>query len=89
MSTGRPAVIAHWDDDDWASPDRVSVQVDALTGGADGVVHGRNTAPKTVRGAHWSPRPGREAEDLLGEDMAFYRGLSLAAGDGAGHLPYA
>jgi glycosyltransferase involved in cell wall biosynthesis len=29
----RGPVIAHWDDDDWASPDRLSVQVAALTGG--------------------------------------------------------
>ena len=129
----RGSIIVHWDDDDWASPDRVSVQVAALTSGdadvcgtgsllcyepatssawrftwpdglrpwaagtslcfrkelwtrcpfpdvaigedtrfvfspavrrvADvraagcvvGIIHGRNTVPKSVRGAHWSP----------------------------------
>ncbi len=160
----RGPVIAHWDDDDWASPDRLSVQVAALTGsGADvcgtasllyydptsggawrftwppglrpwaagpslcfardlwarspfpevaigedtrfvfspavrriadisasacivGIIHGRNTAPKTVHGAHWTPRPGREAEDLLGGDMTFYRGLRSGAGNGFGDV---
>jgi len=158
----RGPIIAHWDDDDWASPDRVSVQVAALTdSGADvcgaasmlyydpasssawrftwpggqrqwaagpslcfskelwrrspfpdvtigedtrfvfspavrrvadvraagcvvGIIHGRNTAPKTVRGPHWDSRPVREVEDLLGDDVAFYRQLvqdaALAAG---------
>ena len=146
-------VIVHWDDDDWASPERVSVQVAALTtGDAEicgtasllyydpasssawrftwpdglrpwaagpslcfskelwtrspfpevamgedtrfvfspavrrvtdvraaacivGIIHRRNTAPKSVRGVHWSPRPIREVEDILGEDMAFYHRL--------------
>ena len=150
----RGPVIAHWDDDDWASPDRLSVQVAALTSGdadicgaasllyydpadscawrftwpdtlrpwaagpslcfakelwarspfpevaigedthfvfspavrriADvsaagcvvGIIHRRNTAPKFVHGTHWSPRPAREAEDLLGGDMAFYRSVT-------------
>ena len=153
----RGPVIAHWDDDDWAAPDRLSVQVAALTSsGADvcgtasllyydpatgaawrfawpsglrpwaagpslcfardlwarypfpevgigedtrfvfspavrriadvsaaacvvGIIHTGNTAPKTVTSAHWTPRPGREAEDLLGDDMSFYRGLPKAA----------
>ena len=149
----RGPFIMHWDDDDWASPQRLSVQVAALTqaaadicgvasllyydpasssawrytwpdrlrswaagpslcfskelwtrspfpevamgedtrfvfspavrrvtdvSGADcivGIIHRRNTAPKSVRGVHWSPRPVREVEDLLGDDMAFYRRL--------------
>lgn len=149
----RGPIIVHWDDDDWASPERVSVQVAALTGsGADvcgaasllyydpvsssawrftwpggqrqwaagpslcfskelwsrspfpdvtigedtrfvfspavrrvadvraaacvvGIIHSRNTAPKSVRGPHWDSRPVREIEDLLGDDMAFYRRL--------------
>jgi glycosyltransferase involved in cell wall biosynthesis/GT2 family glycosyltransferase len=149
----RGSIIAHWDDDDWASPQRLSVQVAALTdSGADvcgaasmlyydpvsssawrftwpggqrqwaagpslcfskelwrrspfpdvtigedtrfvfspavrrvadvraagcvvGIIHSRNTAPKSVRGPHWDSRPVREVEDLLGDDMAFYRGL--------------
>ena len=153
----RGSIIVHWDDDDWASPDRVSVQVAALTGGdadvcgtgsllcyepatssawrftwpdglrpwaagtslcfrkelwtrcpfsdvaigedtrfvfspvvrqvADvrsagcvvGIIHGRNTVPKSVRGAHWSSRPISEVEGLLGDDMAFYRRLTEAA----------
>jgi len=162
----RGPLIAHWDDDDWASPDRISVQVTALTGGgadvcgaasllyydpvgscawrftwpdrlrpwaagpslcfakemwarspfpevaigedtrfvfspavrriADvsaaacvvGIIHPRNTAPKSVHGVHWSPRPVREAEDVLGDDMAFYRSLTEAAAGGvAGHPP--
>ena len=162
----RGPIIAHWDDDDWASPDRISVQVAALTGGdadvcgaasllyfdpasscawqftwpggfrpwaagptlcfardlwarnpfpevaigedtrfvfspavrriADisaaacvvGIIHDRNTAPKSVRSAHWSPRPVAVAEDLLGDDMAFYRHLAEAAsGEGAPDLP--
>jgi glycosyltransferase involved in cell wall biosynthesis/GT2 family glycosyltransferase len=152
----RGSFIAHWDDDDWASPQRLSVQLDALTeGDADvcgvasllcydpasssawrftwpdgrrpwaagnslcfakdlwarspfpevaigedtrfvfspavrrvadvrasdcvvGIIHRRNTAPKSVRGAHWSPRPVREVADLLGDDMAFYRRLAAA-----------
>ncbi len=152
----RGSVIVHWDDDDWASPKRVSVQVAALTeGDADvcgvasllyydpgsssawrftwpdgqrrwaaglslcfskelwkrspfpdvaigedtrfvfspsvrrvadvrgaacvvGIIHRQNTAPKSVRGPHWSPQPVREVEDLLGNDMLFYR--RLAAG---------
>ena len=40
-----------------------------------GIIHRRNTAPKSVRGVHWSPRPVREAEGLLGDDLAFYRRL--------------
>lgn len=158
----RGSVIMHWDDDDWASPDRVSVQVAALAGGdadlcgaasilyydpasssawrftwpgglrpwaagaslcfpkelwtrspfpdvalgedarfvfshavrhiADisaaacivGIIHRRNTAPKSVRSAHWSPRPIREVEDLLGGDMPFYRRLPARSGDTAG-----
>ena len=44
-----------------------------------GIIHGRNTVPKAVRGAHWSPRPSSEAEGLLGDDMAFYRRLTEAA----------
>ena len=149
----RGPIIVHWDDDDWASPNRVSVQVAALSGadadlcgaasllyydpasssawrfawpgglrpwaagpslcfakelwarspfpevgiGEDtrfvfspavrrvadvsgaacvvGIIHRRNTAPKSVRGVHWSPRPVREAESLLGDDLAFYRRL--------------
>ena len=160
----RGSIIVHWDDDDWASPDRVSVQVAALTrGDADvcgtgsllcyepatssawrftwpdglrpwaagtslcfrkelwtrcpfpdvaigedtrfvfspavrrvadvraagcvvGIIHGRNTVPKSVRGAHWSSRPGSEVEALLGEDMAFYRRLAEPA---SGPLPIA
>jgi glycosyltransferase involved in cell wall biosynthesis/GT2 family glycosyltransferase len=161
----RGPVIAHWDDDDWASADRISVQVAAITSGdadicgtasllyydparsrawrftwpdrlrpwaagpslcfakelwarspfpevaigedtrfvfspavrrvADvsaaaciiGILHPGNTAPKSVYGAHWSPRPCREAEDLLGDDTAFYRDLAQAApGQVAGHL---
>jgi len=152
----RGSFIAHWDDDDWASPQRLSVQLDALTeGDADvcgvasllcydpasssawrftwpdgrrpwaagnslcfakdlwarspfpevaigedtrfvfspavrrvadvrasdcvvGIIHRRITAPKSVRGAHWSPRPVREVADLLGDDMAFYRRLAAA-----------
>jgi O-antigen biosynthesis protein len=151
----RGSVIVHWDDDDWSSPERVSVQVAALAdSGADvcgvgsllyydpahsqawrftwpdgqrrwaagaslcfakalwkrspfprvamgedtrfvfspavrriadvraadcivGVIHRRNTAPKSVRGPHWSPQPVREVEDLLGGDMPFYRRLAL------------
>jgi O-antigen biosynthesis protein len=158
----RGSIIIHWDDDDWASPDRVSVQVAALTGrGADicgtgsllyyepasasawrftwpdghrpwvagaslcfrkelwtrcpfpevgigedtrfvfnpavrevadvraagcivGIIHRRNTVPKSVQGTHWSPRPSREVEDLLGDDMAFYRRLTETA---SGHCP--
>ena len=150
----RGPVIVHWDDDDWASPERVSVQVAALTeGNADicgvasllyydparssawrftwpdgqrrwaagaslcfskelwnrspfpdvaigedtrfvfspavrrvadvraaacivGIIHRQNTAPKSVRGPHWSPRPVREVEDLLGNDLLFYRRLA-------------
>jgi len=150
----RGPIIAHWDDDDWASPERVSMQVAALTAGqADicgvasllyydpasssawrftwparlrpwaagpslcfakelwarapfpevaigedtrfvfspavrrityvhepacivGIIHRGNTAPKSVRGAHWSRRPLREVEDVLGEDLAFYRQLA-------------
>ncbi len=153
----RGPVIVHWDDDDWASRQRVSVQVAALTeGDADicgvasllyydparsatwrftwpdgprrwaagpslcfakelwarspfadvaigedtrfvfspavrrvadvhasacivGIIHGRNTAPKSVRGPHWTPRPVREVADLLGDDLAFYRGLAEPA----------
>jgi O-antigen biosynthesis protein len=149
----RGSIIMHWDDDDWSSPERVSVQVAALTdGSADvcgvasllyydpvsssawrftwpggqrqwaagpslcfskelwkrspfpdvmigedtrfvfspavrrvadvraaacvvGIIHNRNTAPKAVRGPYWDPRPVTEIEDLLGDDMAFYRGL--------------
>lgn len=150
----RGPVIVHWDDDDWASPQRVSVQVAALTEsdadicgtasllyydpgrpaacrftwpdglrpwaagpslcfakelwtrspfpevamGEDtrfvfspavrrvtdvraaacivGIIHRHNTAPKSVRGPHWNPRPIREAEDLLGDDLAFYHHLA-------------
>jgi hypothetical protein len=46
------------------------------TGCIVGIIHRRNTAPKSVRGVHWSPRPVREVEDLLGDDMAFYRRLT-------------
>ena len=50
-----------------------------------------NTAPKTVHGAHWTPRPRHEAEDVIGGDMAFYSGLGNEAGNKlsagpAGHL---
>jgi len=150
------SIIAHWDDDDWSSPERVSIQVAALTresadlcgvasllyydpvhssawrftwpgaqrpwaagpslcftkelwrgspfpdvtigedtrfvfspavrkvadvraaGCVVGIVHPRNTAPKSVRSPHWSPRPIREVEDLLGDDMPFYRSLPQA-----------
>jgi O-antigen biosynthesis protein len=150
----RGPIIVHWDDDDWASPERVSVQAAALAvGQADvcgvasllyydpasssawrftwparlrpwaagpslcfakelwsrspfpevaigedtrfvfspavrrityvdqascivGIIHRGNTAPKCVRGAHWSRRPVREVEDVLGEDLAFYRRLA-------------
>ncbi len=150
----RGSIIMHWDDDDWSSPDRVSVQVAALTeGDADicgtasllyyapanslawrftwpdgirpwvagpsmcfrkemwarspfpdvgigedtrfvfqstvrevvdvraaecvvGIIHRRNTVPKSVQGAHWSARPTREVEELLGDDIVFYRRLS-------------
>ncbi len=160
----RGSIIVHWDDDDWASPDRVSVQVAALTGGdaevcgtgsllcyepasssawrftwPDGlrpwaagtslcyrkelwtrcpfpdvaigedtrfvfnpavrrvadvraagcivaIIHGRNTVPKSVRGAHWSPRPSSEVAELLGDDMAFYQRLTGAT---SGRLPVA
>jgi len=56
----------------------------ADVGAADhviGIIHDGNTAPKTVSGAHWAPRPGREAEDLLGPDVTFYRGLGNAVGN--------
>jgi glycosyltransferase involved in cell wall biosynthesis/GT2 family glycosyltransferase len=155
----RGSVIVHWDDDDWASPRRLSTQVAALTGqeadicgaasllyydpahsaawrftwpvsqrswaagaslcyprelwsrspfpdiaiGEDnrfvfspavrriadvraadcivGIIHERNCAPKTGRGPQWSPRPVREVEDLIGDDMAYYR---RHAGSGPG-----
>jgi hypothetical protein len=52
-----------------------------------GIIHPGNTAPKSVHGAHWSPRRASEAEDLLGDDLAFYRRLDpSAAGETAGHL---
>jgi hypothetical protein len=41
-----------------------------------GIIHRQNTAPKSVRGPHWNPRPIREAEDLLGNDLAFYHHLA-------------
>jgi O-antigen biosynthesis protein len=149
----RGPIIMHWDDDDWASPDRVSIQVAALTSGdADicgtssllcydlanasawrftwsdrrhpwvagtslcfrkefwsrfpfpdvaigedthfvfnpsvrgvtdvrgsgcivALIHRDNTVHKPVHRANWSPCPSREVEDLLGEDLAFYRRL--------------
>jgi GT2 family glycosyltransferase len=152
----RGPIIVHWDDDDWASPERVSVQVAALTTGQAnvcgmasllyydtasssawrftwpdrlrpwaagpslcfakelwsrspfpevaigedtrfvfspavrrityvdktacvvGIIHRGNTAPKSVRGPHWSRRPVREVEDMIGEDLAFYRHLARA-----------
>jgi glycosyltransferase involved in cell wall biosynthesis len=150
----RGTIIVHWDDDDWASRQRVSSQVAALTGGdadicgaasllyydpasssawrftwpdglrawaagaslcfrkelwarspfpdvaigedtrfvfspavrrvadvqaADcivGIIHPRNTAPKSTRGVHWTQRPVSEVENLLGEDLTFYRHLA-------------
>jgi O-antigen biosynthesis protein len=150
----RGTIIMHWDDDDWASPQRVSLQMSALTGGdadicgvasllyydpasssawrftwpdrlrawaagpslcfrkelwakspfpdvpigedtrfvfspavsrvadvqaADcivGIIHPRNTAPKSIRGVHWTQRPVSEVESLLGEDLTFYRHLA-------------
>jgi len=39
------------------------------------IIHRGNTAPKSVRGANWTRRPIREAEDVLGEDLGFYRQL--------------
>jgi O-antigen biosynthesis protein len=153
----RGSIIAHWDDDDWSSRDRVSVQVAALTDGdadvcgtgsllyydpvgstawrftwpdglrpwaagpslcfrkemwsrspfpdvgigedtrfvfspnvrqvadvraADcvvGIIHPNNTVAKSVQGANWSARPVCEVEDLLGDDMAFYRRLAEPA----------
>jgi O-antigen biosynthesis protein len=150
----RGSIIVHWDDDDWSSRDRVSVQVAALTDGeadvcgtgsllyyepvgpmawrftwpdglrpwaagpslcfrkemwsrspfpdvgigedtrfvfsptvrqlADvraaecvvGIIHRGNTVAKSVQGANWSSRPVREVEELLGDDMAFYRRLA-------------
>lgn len=161
----RGSIVVHWDDDDWASPDRVSVQVAALTdSGADicgvasllyydpvrssawrftwpegqrqwaagpslcftrdlwrrspfpdvpigedtrfvfspavrriadvraagclvGIIHSRNTAPKTVRGPHWTPRPPGEAEALLEGDMGFYRRLAQPAAASTGKGP--
>jgi len=152
----RGSIIVHWDDNDCASPDRVSVQVAALTAdqadicgvgtllyydpasssawrftwparlrpgaagpslcfakelwarspfpevaiGEDtrfvfspavrriiyvhqpacvvGIIHRENTAPKSVRGAHWSARPVREVKDVLGGDLAFYHELARA-----------
>jgi glycosyltransferase involved in cell wall biosynthesis len=152
----RGTIVVHWDDDDWASPQRVSLQVAALTAGdadicgvasllyydpassaawrftwpdrlrawaagpslcfrkelwarspfpdvaigedtrfvfspavrrvADvqaagcivGIIHPRNTAPKSVRGVHWTPKPVSEVESLLGNDLTFYRRLSRA-----------
>jgi glycosyltransferase involved in cell wall biosynthesis len=160
----RGSIIVHWDDDDWASPDRISVQVAALTKhGADicgassllyyepatssvwrytwpntcrrwvagpslcfrkelwtrfpfpdlavgedtrfvfnpavreiadvgaaecvvGIIHSGNTAPKPVHDAYWSPRPRHEVEDLLGEDIAFYHGLTQTASGQYGSL---
>jgi glycosyltransferase involved in cell wall biosynthesis len=150
----RGPIIVHWDDDDWSAPQRVSVQVAALTeAGADicgvarllyydpgrssvwryswpdgrrpwaagpslcfskelwthspfpemavgedtrfvfspavrgltdvsradcvvGIIHGQNTSPKSVRDVYWTPRPLGEVEDLLGDDIAFYRRLT-------------
>jgi glycosyltransferase involved in cell wall biosynthesis len=43
-----------------------------------GIIHRGNTAPKSVRGAHWSPRPVSEVEHVIGGDMAFYRGFAAA-----------
>jgi GT2 family glycosyltransferase len=152
----RGSIIVHWDDDDWASAGRVSMQVAALRkGDADicgvarllyydpasssawrftwpegfrpwaagcslcfwkdlwakspfpeiaigedtrfvfspavrriayvhesacivGIIHRRNTAPKSVGGTHWSRRPIREVEDILGDDIAFYHHLESA-----------
>lgn len=52
-----------------------------------GILHGRNTAPKSVHSTHWSSRPGYEAEGILGEDMGFYRRLTQAApAEAVGHL---
>ena len=42
-----------------------------------GIIHRRNTAPKSVRGAHWAPRPVSEVESLLGGDLTFYRSLAM------------
>jgi glycosyltransferase involved in cell wall biosynthesis len=41
-----------------------------------GIIHGRNSSPKSVRDAYWTPMPLGEVEDVLGDDMAFYRQLT-------------
>ena len=48
-----------------------------------GIIHERNTAPKSVHGPYWAPRPVGEVEELLGDDMAFYRHLAEPAAAGA------
>jgi hypothetical protein len=42
-----------------------------------GIIHRRNTAPKPVREAHWTPVPVSEVESLLGGDLTFYRRLAM------------
>ena len=48
-----------------------------------GIIHERNTAPKSVHGPYWAPRPVGEVEELLGDDMAFYRHMAEPAAAGA------
>lgn len=38
-----------------------------------GITHAGNTVPKTGRGGYWSATPAADVEDLLGEDLTFYR----------------
>jgi len=59
----------------WSSQARNS----AITPKSDfyvGIIHPSNTSPKSLTGPFWHAHPAHEVHRLLGEDLAFYRGVS-------------
>jgi Glycosyl transferase family 2/Methyltransferase domain len=38
-----------------------------------GMIHGANTSPKNVRNGHWTTIPVEQVEELIGDDLTFYR----------------
>ena len=71
----RGEVIAHWDDDDWMSPDRLSRQVDVLVSSGAVACGTRSLlyySPKTAR-AWWYVHPSAHPPWLAGGTLVYRR----------------
>jgi glycosyltransferase involved in cell wall biosynthesis len=73
----RGEIIAHWDDDDWQSPDRIALEVEALTAGQSDIVGVKRWLLfETLSGRAWSYQDlDEQGLALCGASLCYRRTL--------------